>query len=88
MSRTYDQGYAQALADLGAAFAELADEAQREMNGAIQQSQDAGEFQYRSGEEGASKALADALHLKIGWMKAMQICMAAERRHLRTQHAA
>ena len=88
MALTYAQGYAQALADLGDEFAELADQAQREMNGAIQQSRDARDINDRSGDETASKALSDALRLKIGWMKAMQICMAAERRHHRTQHAA
>ena len=88
MALTYAQGYAQALADLGDEFAELADQAQREMNGAIQQSRDARDLKDRRGDERASNALSEALRLKIGWMKALQVCTAAERRHHRTQHAA
>lgn len=88
MSGSYLDGYGQALSDLSAEFAELADQVQREMNGALQRAGDARERRNGPDEDHASRDLADALRRKLGWMAALQVCLAAERRHIRSTTAA
>lgn len=88
MARTYEEGYAQALAEIGDEFARLADQAQGEINTAIQQCRKAQIDLEEEAEDQATHDLHEAMRLKLGWMNALRITMAAEARHQENPKAA
>ena len=81
MSRSYEDGYAQALCDLGNSFAELADQAQNEIKATATLARKARESDNVPAELEATKALRDNMALKIGWLKALQVTLAADAGH-------